>query len=167
MTSQGGRGREIFGDEHDRDLFLRMLELVRSHHGWGCSAYCLMTTHYHLIVRLRDANLAVGMAVLNGRYAAAFNARYETHGHLFAARYYAGHLATDAHLLEAHRYVALNPVRAGLVDRPEEWTWSSFRFVVAAEGPRACLIRLDDRVDSPVGTAVPLFRQFVEDRIVR
>jgi putative transposase len=104
-------------------------------HRWRCLAYCLMGNHYHLVIKLTEANLAAGMQVLNGVYARRFNRDHRCRGHLFERRYAAEHVARDAHLLEALRYSDLNPVRAGLCPHPARWRWSSYRAVVGEIAP--------------------------------
>jgi REP element-mobilizing transposase RayT len=120
----------IFLDDGDRECFLSILESTVERHRWECHAYCLMGNHFHLVVRTPDANVADGMCRLNGGYARSFNKRHGRSGHLFARRYHAELVQTDGHLLEVVRYVALNPVRAGLCTRPEEWRWSSYGALV-------------------------------------
>jgi putative transposase len=85
-----------------------------------------MTSHYHLVLRVDDGALPTGMHSLNFRYARQFNGRHGMKGHAFAARYDARRLSTDAHLLFAYRYVARNPVEAGICDSAEKWPWSSY-----------------------------------------
>lgn len=107
--------------------FFATLAAVISRHGWTCLGYCLMTTHYHVLVRTAgDRELAAAMWRLNGFYARSFNRRHGEHGHVFAARYGSPIIETDSHLLEACRYVAMNPVWAGLCLYPEDWFWSSY-----------------------------------------
>jgi REP element-mobilizing transposase RayT len=119
--------RQSFGSVDDRKDFLDILGSVVEACGWLCKGYCLMSSHYHLIVETRVPNLSKGMQLLNGRYAQRFNWRYGRRGHLFGGRFYSVLVETDAHLFEALRYVALNPVRAGLCETPGDWRWSSFR----------------------------------------
>ena len=90
-------------------------------------AYCLMTTHYHLLVQTAQADLAAGLQYLNGRYAQRINRRRGEKGHLFDARYGSAFVETEQHVLSVHRYIALNPVTAGIVARPQDWPWSSYR----------------------------------------
>jgi hypothetical protein len=78
------------------------------------------------VVETVDANLSAGMRQLNGLYTQRFNPHYRMSGHLFQGRYKAILLQKEAHLLELSRYVVLNPVRAQMVQLPEEWTWSSY-----------------------------------------
>jgi putative transposase len=85
-----------------------------------------MTTHYHLLVRTPEADLARGMQDLNSCYAQQFNRRYGLEGHAFFRRYHSDMIEHEGHLLEAARYIPNNPVRAGLSQRAEDWPWSSY-----------------------------------------
>ena len=84
-----------------------------------------------------QAGLAAGMRHLNGVYTRRFNWRHGRHGHLFQGRYHSVLVQRDAQLLEALRYVALNPVRAGMVAEPEDWTWSHHRAYAGLAPPVA------------------------------
>jgi len=86
-----------------------------------------MTNHYHLLVETPRPTLARGMRGLNGVYTQRFNRRHGRPGHLFQGRYTAVLVERESHLLELCRYVVLNPVRARMVRRPEDWPWSSYR----------------------------------------
>ena len=120
----------LFVHDGDRCVFLLELADVVARMGWRCLTYCLMTTHYHLLVQTPQANLASGMQRLNGRYAEGFNGRHSRRGHAFGGRYWAEPITREAHLMEALRYIALNPVRAGVVGRAEAWRWSAHRALV-------------------------------------
>jgi putative transposase len=109
--------------------FLNLFGGVAGQVGWRCHAYCLMPNHYHLVVETPEANLSAGMHRLNGGYARWFNRRYNLNGHLFQQRFHAVLVESDWHLLELSRYLALNPVRAGLCRTPAAWPWSSYRLV--------------------------------------
>jgi REP-associated tyrosine transposase len=119
----------------DRLDFLDFLWTTVGMYEWRCQSYCLMGTHYHLIVQTPNANLAAGMQMLNGRYAQRFNWRYDRRGHLFGGRFISVLIRDDAHLMAAHRYVARNPVRAGLCPDPGAWHWSSYRAVIGLNPP--------------------------------
>jgi len=106
---------------------------------WICHAYCLMPNHYHLLVETPLANLSQGMRQLNGVYTQAFNRRHNRTGHLLQGRYKAILVEKESHLLELARYIVLNPVRAGLVQHPRAWRWSSYRATVGEEEPSAFL----------------------------
>jgi len=89
-----------------------------------------MVNHYHLMIETPDANLSKGMQHLNATFSQAFNKRHATVGHLFQGRFKAIVVDRESYLLELARYVVLNPVRAGMVARPEDWPWSSYRATV-------------------------------------
>ena len=94
------------------------------------AAYCLMTNHYHLVVKLGELGMARGMQQLNGGYAIAFNARHSRRDHLFGRRYWSRKLEDEDDLLETCRYIELNPVRKAMTSLPEDWHWSSHRAAV-------------------------------------
>ena len=87
-------------------------------------AYCLMGTHYHLVLDVEGKTLPEAMRWLNGVYARRFNKRHERRGHLLGARYNTWFIRDERHYTATIRYVLDNPVRAGLCERPEEWPWS-------------------------------------------
>ena len=127
VTSRGDRRENIFEDDEDREAFLQTLSQVVDQFNWLCYAWCLMDNHYHLLIQTPDGNLSKGMRQLNGVYTQTNNRRHRRVGHLFQGRFKAILVDSDAYLLELARYVVLNPVRAGMVRRPEDWGWSSYR----------------------------------------
>lgn len=126
ITSRGNTQRKIYSDDRDRENFLKVLEIVVKRYNWLCHAYCLMDTHYHLLIETPDANLSIGMRQLNGVYTQLYNRKHRRAGHLFQGRYKALLVDKDNYLLELCRYVVLNPVRARLVELPQHWKWSSY-----------------------------------------
>ncbi len=130
VTGRGTGPCTIFHDGADCATFLAIVSTLIDRRPWRCEAFCLMGTHYHLLVETEDESLAAGMQWLNGCYGASFNRRHVRSGHLFQGRYHSSPIGDDAHLLTTIRYIALNPVKAGLCDRPEEWRWGSYRAAV-------------------------------------
>jgi hypothetical protein len=94
-----------------------------------------MGNHVHLLVETPGANLGKGMQSLHGRYAQRMNQRYGTKGHFFESRYGCVVMENDAQLWMATRYIALNPVAAGLCAQPEDYEWSSYGDVVGLRPP--------------------------------
>ncbi len=135
VTAQGNDGQAIVVDNADRTAFLDRLTLVTAKHEWRCHAYCLMTTHFHLLISLTDTNLDRGMSQLLGQYARRFNRRYLRKGHLFGSRYASELVTRESHFLETIRYIDLNPVRAGLCSSPADWRWGSYRVYVGRDRP--------------------------------
>ena len=132
VTARGNERRDIFlgNQDDDRIALLQTLGQVCERFQWLIHAYCLMTNHYHLLVETPDANLSKGMRQLNGVYTQYVNRTHGRVGHLFQGRYKAILVDKESYLLELARYVVLNPVRAHIVARPEDWPWSSYRAMV-------------------------------------
>ncbi len=152
-----------YRDTDDRELFLRLLGRVRETYDWFVDSFVLMGTHYHLIVRTPRLTLSEGMQNLNGTYAQFFNQRYRRRGHLFGRRFSSVPILTERHLLAAHRYVAMNPVRAGLCERPGDWRWGSFRALAGlAPVPAFLTPSALELFDVPPAAAGVAFARFVE-----
>jgi REP-associated tyrosine transposase len=94
-----------------------------------------MGSHFHLLIRLTKPTLSRGMGRLCSSYAQWFNWKYDRFGHLFAQRFSSRHIEEETHLFEVHRYIALNPVRAGLCANPTGWPWGSYRALAGFERP--------------------------------
>ena len=117
----------IFRDQDDRVRFLQLLAVATERDLWCCHAFCLMDTHIHLIVEAAIARVSHGMQLLLGGYARHFNDRHRRRGHLFGARFGARTIEDEAYLVSAVEYVLHNPVRAGMVERAEDWPWAEAR----------------------------------------
>ena len=135
VTMRGNNREPIYFTDDDRQLFLMTLSTVRARFRWRIHAFCLLDNHYHLLVETREANIAVGMQVLNSSYSHITNQTHGRVGHLFQRRYAAQLLADADHLMEVIRYIPLNPVRARLCQRAEDWVWSSYPSLIGAVTP--------------------------------
>lgn len=124
MTTHGVDDSPIYRDDDDRRFFVRLLRAACRDYDLECHAWCLMTTHYHMLLGASREMLSVGLRWLNGVYAQRFNRRHGRKGHLFGDRFWASVVEGDQHFPAACRYILLNPVRAGLCDLPEQWRWS-------------------------------------------
>lgn len=125
VTSRGDRREPIFADDTDRQRLLAIVGQAMERFEARVYAYCLMGNHYHFVLCTAQPNLSRLMRHVNGVYTQDFNRRHDKVGHLFQGRFKAVLVDRDAYLLEVCRYVELNPVRAGLVDEPRAWRWSS------------------------------------------
>ena len=133
VTQRGNRRQQTFFCDGDFALYRDLLSQAARRAGTSVWSYCLMPNHVHLIVvPSHEDGLRMTFADAHRRYTGFINARQRWTGHLWQGRY--GAVAMDeAHLMAAARYVALNPVRAKLVERAEHWPWSSARAHVAGE----------------------------------
>jgi putative transposase len=139
VLSRGNNKRKIFTSNADYELFLKFLSEAIKECQWVSFAYCLMPNHYHLVVKTPLANLAVGMKDLNAFYAQKFNFLHKRVGHLFQGRYKSRVITRESYLLTLIKYVALNPVRSGLVDSPEKWPWSSYSEIIQNVSDTGCV----------------------------
>ena len=133
LFSRGSNRQAIFLGDSDRTDFVSCLENALVKHGLMCVAYCLMPNHYHLVLSVPGDRVSRAMKLLNGRYSRRFNQRHDRDAHVFKNRFRAVLLETESHFLWACGYVVMNPVRANLCPRPEEWRWSSYRASVGLE----------------------------------
>jgi putative transposase len=125
VTQRGNARQVIFGSDGDRLVYLQLLESNCQFHGLSMLGFCLMSNHVHLVVVPQRAE-ALGLALRHAhdRYASYVNARRGTSGHVWQGRYYSCPLDTE-HLWAALRYTECNPVRAGMVQMPDAYRWSS------------------------------------------
>jgi REP element-mobilizing transposase RayT len=137
VASRGNERKDIFVNAGDREHFLSCLESATIRHGAQIHVYCLMSNHYHLLVETPHGNLSRIMKHVNGAYTAYFNVKRRRAGHLFQGRYKAILVDKDEYAKELSRYIHLNPVRAAIVAKPDEYPWSSYRaYAGAASAPR-------------------------------
>jgi putative transposase len=136
ITCRGNRRQPVFIDDLDRRRYLWLLEETCIRYGWRIAGYCLMRNHVHLVGRVGAGTISRGMQWLSGRYGQLFNRRHGETGHLLQGRFHAEIVEDEAYALEVVPYVDLDPVRAGIVQHPAEWMWSSHRALVGFEAPR-------------------------------
>ena len=125
VTQRGNRRERVFFGDDDYALYRDLLAEACRREGVAVWSYCLMPNHVHLILTPRTPEgLGRALGKAHRRYAAFVNARLRATGHLFQGRF-ASVVMDEEHLMAAARYVALNPVRARLAERAEDWPWSS------------------------------------------
>jgi putative transposase len=133
VTSRGNERQPIFRSDDDRRAFLLFLGTAAVRFGWSISAWVLMTNHFHLVIRTPNPNLSRGMHWLNTKYAGWFNRKYHRSGHLFQGRFHNVLVESETYFRRLLRYVVLNPVHAGMEQRPEDHLWSSYRATAGLE----------------------------------
>jgi REP element-mobilizing transposase RayT len=167
LTARGNERQDIFRDDRDREEFLERLQRQREQYGTLPHAYVLMTNHYHVLLETPEANLSRAMHSLQTGYTVYFNRRHGRVGHLFQGRYKAILVEKEAYLLEVSRYLHLNPVRAGMVVRPEEYRWSSYRGYLDGRVAEPWVERswIYDQFSSEVSQARRAYQAYVEEAL--
>ncbi|MEW6378761.1 MAG: transposase [bacterium] len=133
VTARGNEQRTIYQSRFDYEKFKEYLQEAQEKYNCTLHCYVLMTNHYHLIMETAQANLSKVMHYINGSYTTYFNTKRKRTGHLFQGRYKALLVERDNYLLELSRYLHLNPVRAKMVERPEDYPFSSYRAYVCKD----------------------------------
>ena len=141
LGTRGVRRESIYPQSGDYELFGSIFGRVVDRFEWRCHTYCLLPNHYHLLVETPVPNLSAGMQRLNSLYAQWFNELHGFTGHAFERRFFSRLVESTFDLLEVVRYVALNPVRAGLCNDPAEWPWGSYRAFAGERKPAPYLTR--------------------------
>lgn len=159
LYNRGNNRQNIFFERENYLYFLKQFRHFVAEETVHVVAYCLMPNHYHMLVYLREDELSKAIQRFIMSYTNAMNRRYGRCGSLFQGRFQTIHVDSDAYLLHLTRYIHLNPVRACLVQRPQEWEFSSYCDYV--ELRRGTLPQMDC-VLKQVGSAAA-YRQFVED----
>ena len=145
LAARGSDTRQLFVRDEDREEFLERLAAIWEHFELALLSYVLMGTHYHALVRTPDARLSRALQHLHTEYSRWHNRRHRRGAHLFRAHAMTKEIASDRQLVAACRYLALNPVEAGLVDDPLDWPWSSARAHAGLEEPWIPLAESDLR----------------------
>ncbi|HJV65762.1 MAG TPA: transposase [Geomonas sp.] len=165
VTARGDEQKDIFKSGRDRQRFLEYLLAGIERYGIVVHCYCLMTNHYHLFLQTPLANLSQAMRHLNGSYTTYFNVKRKHVGHLFQGRYRAIVVDADEYAIQLSRYMHLNPVRARIVNAPEDYPWSSYRAYVGEVEPPPWLNRrlVLGNFCSNIAESEIRYKEFVED----
>ncbi len=124
-----GRKREtVFHNERDFRKFLGILKEESQRLNVQVAAYCLMSNHYHILLKTPEANLPQLMHHINGKYVQYYNRKYKIDGALFCGRYKAFVIDEENYLIRVVRYIHLNPVEAKMVNNPDEYEWVTHKY---------------------------------------
>ncbi len=126
VMNRGAGCRDIYASTQHRQIFLEVIKEAIDQFEIEVHAYCLMSNHYHLLIKTPQANLGRAMRHINGVYTQRFNKDQKTDGPLFRGRYKALVIEKDAYLLQVSRYIHLNPIAAKLTKSLETYPWSSY-----------------------------------------
>jgi putative transposase len=126
VLNRGNARRTVFHKEGDFEAFVKLLGQAQERVDVRLLAYCLMPNHFHLVVWPRqDGDLSDYMMWLLTAHVRRYHQHYHSCGHVWQGRFRAFAIQEDDHLLTVLRYIERNPLRAGLVQRAEDWRWSS------------------------------------------
>ena len=169
VMARGNGRQQIVRDDEDRERLLEDLQRAAVRCGWEVLAFVFLGNHLHLLIRTPQPNLGRGMQQFLSSYALWYGRRRRRAGHLFQGRYRAEPIEDESYYWAVSRYIHLNPVRAGLVERPAEWRWSSYPGYarVAARLPWVAYDALLSAWRGDRGGADPAraYRRFVEEGI--
>jgi REP element-mobilizing transposase RayT/predicted DNA-binding protein YlxM (UPF0122 family) len=126
IISRGERRENIFNDNNDKLKFLEKIGEAVDKFNLKIHCYTLMDNHFHLLLETPEGNLSKAMHYLNTSYSNWFKSKHQIIGSIFQGRYKSILVEKEAYLLTLSAYIHLNPVRAKIVIKPEEYRWSSF-----------------------------------------
>jgi len=154
----------IFEGPSEKWRLLDLLADTAKELDWAMYAWCVMGNHYHFLLKTPQDNLSEGMHHINMSYGEWYNKSRGRHGHVFQDRFFSILITEDSHLLEASRYVVLNPLRVGLVAAPQEWPWSSYSTAVLGVRSRVSLTdrELMGMFSQQEAESRELYREFVQ-----
>lgn len=152
---------EIFKECADYEIFLVLLKKSLEKYGGVLHAYCLMSNHYHLLLETEEQEIWKIMKMISHQYAMYFNSMNGYMGHLFEGRYKACNVRDDAYFLQTSRYIHLNPVKAGMVEHPEDYKWSSYCTMIGLKDDK--ITRTNRTMSYFKSPDKMRYREFVED----
>ena len=135
IICRANRDDVVFEDSSDKERFLEYLGEYSEQFDIRIHVYCLMDTHFHLLIESRKTNLSEFMRRLLTAYTVWFHRKHQTHGHLFAGRFKSLVVERGDYLVAVSRYIHQNPVEASLVKNAEDYSWSSMRVYAGKESP--------------------------------
>lgn len=127
---RGNNRQTIFNDDADFQAFFRVLQYTYQKHPFSIMTYCVMSNHYHLLIRSPEVPLGTVMAIINRRYSDYFKKKYHYTGQLYERRYFAELVSSSTSLLAVSRYIHRNPIETTtpMVEKMEHYLYSSFHY---------------------------------------
>ncbi len=166
VTARGNERKNIYFSKTDYKRFFHYISEAQKKFGIKIICYVLMSNHDHLVIVTPEANLSKAMHYINGSYTTYINVKRKRSGHLFQGRYKAIIIDRDNHLLELSRYVHLNPVRAKMVQKPEEYLYSSYKtYIKNTKSKMLYESQVLEMISDVNGYAKKEYQRFVEAEI--
>ncbi|MBU0503557.1 MAG: transposase, partial [Candidatus Omnitrophica bacterium] len=167
VVQRGNNKIPIFLADQDYRIFLDTLQEAKTKHPCFIYSYCLMPNHFHLLIEPKeDNNVSLLIKLLGAKYVRYINKNYERSGTLWEGRFKCSLIDKELYFLTCLRYIEMNPVRAGIVNSPELYRWSSYR--VRAVGERSFIVDMDhwyDNLGSNAEERQNKYRQFFQNSI--
>jgi REP element-mobilizing transposase RayT len=168
VTPRGNQRDGIFFDVKDREKVLEILKRTKERYGYLLHAYALMDNHFHILIETPKANLSQIMQNVNTSYTVYINKRHKRFGHLFQGRFKGIIVDKETYLIVLTRYIHLNPVRARIVKRPEDYRWTSYREYIGVSKEKESLVDTTETLScfsKTKNAAMKTYREFVRDGI--
>ncbi len=167
VTLRGNRRETIFREDMDYWILLKIImDTIKQYKNqFYINCFCFMTNHIHLLLYIKEENISLIMNRINSMYTRYFNKKYGLNGHLFEGRFNSEIISNDSYLLEVSRYIHLNPVRANIVSRPEDYNFSSYKMYIGYDKER--FIKTEDILRYFINTKCKreFYKDFVESSI--
>ena len=139
VTARAPKGLLLFREDADRHAYLALLGREVRESAWSLRDYCLMSNHIHLLVMTPEVGLWEGMKRVHERFATLMHRTYQGYGHVFGARFFNKPVLSQQHEIATLRYIARNPVKAGICELPGDWPWSAYRALLGIDPAPAFL----------------------------
>lgn len=136
VTARGNHKNNIFNNKEDFIYYLGLIKETLQYYiddEYEILSYCLMTNHVHMMIKVKEKPLGPFIGRINSKYAKYYNKKYDYIGHLFQDRYFSEVIKSDYQILQTSKYIHLNPVRAKMVEMPENYKWSTYAMYIGKE----------------------------------
>ena len=163
VMARSVRKTALFKSEEDYEIFYMILQTTKEKYPFFIHSYCMMTTHFHMLITTQNDEIWKIMKRLMQTYAMYFNRKYGTRGHVFDARYVSCLIEDGRYFLEVSRYIHLNPVRAFMVRNPLDYKYSSYGSIVSRKADD--ILERQDILNYFIGNQEEKYRMFVEGSI--
>ncbi|WP_075983051.1 transposase [Bacillus massilinigeriensis] len=146
ITSRGNNRQRIFRDEIDMAEVFRILSMIYAQYKFSICNYCIMTNHYHLLLKSEEVSISKIMALFNKRYTEYHNQKYSHIGHVYQQRFYSSPALTPHDLIEVSKYINRNPINTNppMVSKMEDYPYSSYQFIKNNQTPPYPFITFED-----------------------
>lgn len=146
IINRGNARQEVFHEESDFQRFLKTLALYKNKFGFKMYHFCLMPNHIHLLWEIPKAEIfSKAMQGIMLSYTRFHHAKYKQVGHLWQGRFKSMIVGKEKYVMHLGGYIEKNPVRAGLVQKPEDWPWSSYKFYSTGQSLDILVVGRDNK----------------------